>query len=405
MAFAPRTVSETHRRNFNTPPLAFQQLDTKSSTSADLSANPPIVLPRGVFPLLFEALTEPPHQQVFWDVLPQNAHPTFSIIENFKKLSLRSDMTGTFQVTAKIGQNDPNPMVYNVVFVEVIASQAAPPVYAPVSQLQGIPMADLAIKVSSGDGSHPAFSGSLTVALSDGGQSGDTFVNKIKLKDLQNGSGSTTPSTGSTVTGTYLKTTNGQPVGTRTAHEAVNGGFPIVDTDDGSGSDQNRHFPGDNSTACSVAPTDNTGRARTMRFFDPPVTNNFNVHWKDGQGNFDHSTELRSIDGEQFYKTALAAISTDAPDTIAIFAVINWRVNFTGSVTYQDQNVNGVTLHMPSWSATGGAGVFGDASWSIVSGGLDPTAQHMEVWPPNYVNSEQTIFDPPAQPDLQPGNP
>jgi hypothetical protein len=381
LAFAPGTVSVTGNP---APGSGFQQLSSSASVIEPLDQNAPVIVLQGMANLLLEAVTSPPNQPATWSVKPnQNtaSPPVIDPIVGGRKAVLKSDQPGSFSILA-VGTTGAKPVVWNVVFVAVKITQGPKPATAlGAAACRSIGGGGPLLIVQAGDpgnGKH-GWSATVTATLTAGGANGDIGIDRVQLKMLQNG-------VADDITGSYLDRVAGLPKVLR-AREVV-AKLPVVDTDDDSGSDPARHFPSDsNANAVKISPS--TGPTRTVSFFDSPATNAFKARHE-----HDSNALLASLDGQQKFRTAVAAISTMAPHSIVVYATIAWTVDVTGVVTTTvNQPLPG--LVSTNWAAVPtSTGTTSDPSFTILAAPIDAASAGFEVWPPNFINQVHIRHDP-----------
>lgn len=379
LAFAPGTVSIGGNP---APGGGFHQLPSSASVIEPLDQNAPVIVLQGTMNLLLEAVTSPPNQPATWSVKPnQNtaSAPVIDPIVGGRKAVLKSDQPGSFSVLA-VGTTSAKPVVWNVVFVAVKITQGKTPVTALGAAGYRSIGGGLVVVVQAGDPANgkPGWSATATATLTGGGPKGDIGIDSVQLKMLQNG-------VADDITGSYLDSAASPPKVLR-AREVVTK-FPAVDTDD---TDPNsvRHFPSDtNANAVKISPS--TGPTRTISFFDSPSTNSFK-----SRHDLDPKALMGSLDGQQKFRTAVAAISTMAPHSIVVYATIAWSADVTGVVATQvDKPAPGqVTV---DWAAVPTSiGTTSDPSFTILPAPLDAASAGFEVWPPNFVNQVGIRYDP-----------
>jgi hypothetical protein len=363
----------------------FQNLAFSKSQETDLSKNAPVVLLRGMLPVLLEAETSPTGQKVLWDVQPDPANPSskprldpISGVNDNKAL-LHCDKPGAFSVLVRVDPAD-RPMVWNVVFVDVtIQSSIARgnPAAGYISTWVPVGSNVTALQILTGDHATKfGWSADVNVVLGGAGARSSDF-DKIELHMLHNG-------TADNVTGHYFRK---KPLTVFNTREEV-AKLPAVDTEDPKLTiTPDKHFPG--STAFSSTPS--SGTNRTLKFFDTPRTELFRMVHKN------HSdADLAGMDGQMDFSAAVAAVSTEAPHTIVVYGVIKWSANFMGSVTLgPDPNPSFQGTVVPTWTPNPSiAGTKTAAQFAVIPGGSDAADQGFEVWPPNLMNQLRTVADP-----------
>ena len=280
-------------------------LAASSSKDESLSTNKPVILVRGCKDVELEAVTDPPNKPVTWQVKSNentDAPPSITPTDGGKKAKLKSNVHGSFSVIATLGSTK---VVWNVVFVWVKVDTTSSSVTIRDSKYADGGSGGGWTVVRSGQFSagNYAWEASVKVKVVGGGNSKRLGTDKVKVRVLQNG-------VGDTLTGNYT--------GGGTALEVPKGGLPVVDATG----------PGlpfiTNTTAASVTPND-TDFERTVWSGDSPAGAFRTTHKNAG-------TALASISGQNSFKTAVASVSDDAPNSIVAHAKIAWQADFSGSV-------------------------------------------------------------------------
>jgi hypothetical protein len=373
LAFAPITVTRSKRPH---PVDPWQPLASSKTGERDLTKNPPTVLPRGVTNLLLDAQTTPRDQPVLWEVaLNDNALtttlPRIDPVEGGRKAVLKTDQPGSFSVLVRVRPDDP-PIVWNVVFVAVTLTIPAPIRANPGSAYFGDPFLDMNVMVATGTTTRGQFAweGELQATLAGGGASKTLGVDKIRLHMLQNG-------TGDSIVANYVDTNFAVVQMEEHLPE-----IPVVDTDDIKGVvNPTKHFA-EGKNAVLITP-DNVGAARHVVFLDSPRTLPFRLHPEDAP-----SFRLATTDGTMDFLTGLAATSTDAPHSIAVYATARWKLSVSGAVEHRP-NPSQPSIIEGHWTPAGDAGPTFDPAFTLHPGGMDAHSAGFEVWPPNFLNQVQ----------------
>lgn len=378
LAFSPVTVS----RHLKDPPVdRFRPLKESSSGDTAIPKFLHAVLPQGVTGLILEAVTLPPEQPAQWEVQPnQNASPApaFDVIEGGRKIVLHTDQVGGFSVLARLNPHD-KPIVWNVVFVGVSVRSTS---VAAKSNYRGLPFADLNVVVSTGDapGGVFAWTASAEIRLTGGGPGHDIGIDTVEIDVLQNG-------LTDSVTASYAN----KDLTKRRDMSEVLAFAPVLDTDDQSG-DLRRHFSSP-TNALAVRINPRTGPLRNLTALDAPNTVAFPsaLDAKGGgvrKGDPRAEVFLHVTSGVMKFRTAIAAISRDAPDAIAVYATLDWECDVDGSVIFKTLSVvPGAPIdNVPDWQGSGTVGTRSAPAWSVITA-TDANAAGMEVWPPNFIAS------------------
>ncbi len=345
----------------------------KSSTSATLtlSANKPAVLVRGGLDVTLTATTVPPDTQVAWSVAPnenKGAAPTITPTGKVNEAKLKTDKTGSFAVTATLGDTK---VVWNVVFVwvQVLVGKTA---VITRNNYFDVPPADKypdgtivpenlkSVIFHSGDFEAKKFAWEATVPvhLVGGGTSGKLGINRIKVHFLQNG-------TADTLAGVYGKDGG-------TGKETIGVKLPVVDTN---GTDP--PFPFiysifDKAPAKFMKITPNQkSQDRTMFNGDSPGGSFLRFH------KTTHA-DLTQVLGMNGFVNAICSVSSDSPTEIVAHAQLGWQAHYDGIVTQPFMyNSHGYTLSDTAYSEI-----------SAGTGGQDAAQAGLETKLPIYVGQD-----------------
>ncbi|WP_394828615.1 hypothetical protein [Pendulispora albinea] len=306
---------------------------------------------------------------------------------------LKTTQQGTFSVQAT-GTDGSPPIVWNVVFVAVQVLRPRSKIHAnPGSGYSGSAsrLGSGAIQVVSGAAPNHGWASMLDVRLVGGGISFDhrLGIDSVALNMLSNG-------TGTDVTATYVN----DALVTKQSREHLPK-VPVVDTDDRDVDDPLQHFP--KATNTNAITIERWGNEFVVQFFDSPRTLSFPLKHP---GHKDAS--IRRIDGSMKFRTALAAISKDAPHSVVVYAHIAWEADVSGVVEVKelddvpgpdgrplrDENNEKIQLINASWTALATAGTRTEPRFTVLPGGADAKDAGFEIWPPNFMHQVTRHDDP-----------
>jgi len=278
------------------------------SNEESLTTNEPVILVRGCLDVQLQAVTTPPDMPVSWLVKPNEndqSAPTITPTEGGRKATLKTDKAGSFSVVALLGVSK---IVWNVVFAWVKVDPSSSRIVTNDALVKdaGSDETDTSFESGDDDTANHFWQARVKLQVFGGGTEKKIGVFKVDIHTLQN-------CPNDTLTGHYKDG--------GTAKEVPKGGFPVLDATNG------------NSPYCTfpdkVTPANdvlkNSDKDRELFTADSPTGTFPGSHPKTGK-------RLESISGGNFFVTAVASTTDDAPDGIVVHAKASWTADFSGKV-------------------------------------------------------------------------